>query len=30
MSQDFNDGLRDLFFGNDKELRDLTIEYGVF
>jgi predicted nucleotidyltransferase len=30
MSRDFNEGLRELFFGNDEELRELTIEYGVF
>jgi hypothetical protein len=30
MSEDFKDGLRELFFGSDEELRDLTIEYGVF
>jgi len=30
MSQDFKEGLQGLFFESDKELRDLTIEYGVF
>lgn len=30
MSQDFQEGLQELFFGDDKEIRDLTIEYGVF
>jgi len=30
LSHDFHSGLLDLFFGADQELRDLTIQYGVF
>jgi len=30
ISEDFKQGLQELFFGDDAELRALTIEYGVF
>lgn len=30
MSHDFDAGLIALFFGNDKDLRELTTQYGVF
>lgn len=30
ISQAFHSGLRAVFFGDDEELRQLTIDYGVF
>ena len=30
MSKRFNEGLQELFFASDEQLRDLTVEYGVF
>jgi hypothetical protein len=30
ISHAFHSGLRAVFFGNDEELRKLTIDYGVF
>jgi hypothetical protein len=30
LSRTFHSGLVELFFGNDKELMDISIQYGVF